>query len=442
MTGRSGAELVERLQRAKAWRETSQVLQAELLYIDILKSWPANEVALASLAELALERGDVGRAVGFLETAVRYAPGNQRALLNLAVVYVQAADTAKARQLLEAGVKADPFFFAGWLLLGQVLEKQGDASLALKSYFKAVAGARSKGLWLDEATTPPSLLPAVLHANGRLRRERRELLFGAYEDLRVEFGTHELRRVDRALSGYLHEWNATPTDGRQRPKFFYFPDLPTSPFVDPFLQPWARQLQLAFPEIRDEALRVWNEDQKFQNFLDISEHGRMDDYVRANGKDAAWEAFFFYRHGERFESNHVRCPQTSAILEGMDLCRIADHAPEICFSVLKPATHILPHYGVSNVRLVMHLPLLVPSDCALRLIDEGVHHWREGELVMFDDTFKHEAWNRSAQTRIVLLMDCWNPHLTQVERTAVKQLIEMMGRLHRALHWIESGDSP
>ncbi len=80
----------------------------------------------------------------------------------------------------------------------------------------------------------------------------------------------------------------------------------------------------------------------------------------------------------------------------------------------------------------MHLPLLVPADCALNVIGAGEHHWREGELMMFDDTFQHEAWNRSDQYRVILLMDCWNPALTPVERRAVTQLIETIGALHRA----------
>jgi aspartate beta-hydroxylase len=80
----------------------------------------------------------------------------------------------------------------------------------------------------------------------------------------------------------------------------------------------------------------------------------------------------------------------------------------------------------------MHLPLIVPSNCALNLIDAGEHHWREGELVMFDDTFQHEAWNRSDRTRIILLMDCWNPHLSEVEKMAVKQIIETITGLEMA----------
>jgi aspartate beta-hydroxylase len=190
-------------------------------------------------------------------------------------------------------------------------------------------------------------------------------------------------------------------------------------------------LREAFPVLREEALRLLHEDRPFRNFIDFRDGVRAQDYLKGHGLDPVWEAFFFYRHGVRFDANHARCPRTSALLESIELCRIAGDAPEICFSVLRPGTEILPHHGVTNVRLVMHLPLVVPADCALNLIDAGEHHWREGELVMFDDTFRHEAWNRSSATRVILLMDCWNPHLSAVERQAVEQLIETISTLHQ-----------
>ena len=99
--------------------------------------------------------------------------------------------------------------------------------------------------------------------------------------------------------------------------------------------------------------------------------------------------------------------------------------------MLAPGTHLLPHHGITNTRLVMHLPLIVPADCALNVIDAGEHHWREGELVMFDDTFAHEAWNRSPHTRVILLMDCWNPHLATEERQALRQIIEAISDFQR-----------
>ena len=77
----------------------------------------------------------------------------------------------------------------------------------------------------------------------------------------------------------------------------------------------------------------------------------------------------------------------------LPLVRIREHAPEVMFSVLTPGTHILPHRGVTNTRVVCHLPLVVPEDCAL-VVGGEQHEWREGEAVAFDDTYEHEAWNR------------------------------------------------
>ncbi|MDQ6646330.1 MAG: aspartyl/asparaginyl beta-hydroxylase domain-containing protein, partial [Pseudomonadota bacterium] len=93
---------------------------------------------------------------------------------------------------------------------------------------------------------------------------------------------------------------------------------------------------------------------------------------------------------------------------------------------LKPGTHILPHRGVTNTRLVTHLPLIIPPDCALQVGGE-IHAWQEGKCVTFEDTFEHEDWKRSEQTRVVLILDCWNPDLTEVEQAAVTDLVEAIG---------------
>jgi aspartate beta-hydroxylase len=183
--------------------------------------------------------------------------------------------------------------------------------------------------------------------------------------------------------------------------------------------------------IRDEALSVLREDSGLEDFVQVRAGDRMENYL--GGIAPAWEAFFFYRHGERYDGNHRRCPRTSAVLESLDLCRIPGQTPEICFSVLAAGTHILPHYGVSNARAVMHLPLVVPPRCALNLVERGQHEWREGELLLFDDTYLHEAWNRSTSPRVILLMDCWNPHLSAVEREFVCLLSEVIGVLDVAL---------
>jgi len=78
---------------------------------------------------------------------------------------------------------------------------------------------------------------------------------------------------------------------------------------------------------------------------------------------------------------------------------------------------------------VRHLPLLVPPDCALQLVDAGTRAWIEGQLVMFDDTYLHEAWNRSSSIRVILLMDCWNPHLTAPEREAIVRITQLIASM-------------
>ena len=92
--------------------------------------------------------------------------------------------------------------------------------------------------------------------------------------------------------------------------------------------------------------------------------------------------------------------------------------PTAMFSLLLPHTHIPPHSGVSNVRLVTHLPLIVPSDCRFRVGNE-TRAWQTGQAWVFDDTIEHEAWNDSEQLRVVLIFDIWHPQLSRAERALI-----------------------
>jgi aspartate beta-hydroxylase len=95
----------------------------------------------------------------------------------------------------------------------------------------------------------------------------------------------------------------------------------------------------------------------------------------------------------------------------------------VLFSLLRPGAHIPPHNGYTNARLICHLPLIVPGNCALRVGNE-TRSWREGELMVFDDSIEHEAWNNSGELRAILLFDIWRPELTADERTLVGALLK------------------
>ena len=114
-----------------------------------------------------------------------------------------------------------------------------------------------------------------------------------------------------------------------------------------------------------------------------------------------------------------RAPATMEVLSRLPQAQVPLRSPSALFSVLQPRTRIPPHTGVANFRLVVHLPLIVPPGCGFRVGGE-TREWRIGEAWVFDDTIEHEAWNDSDQPRAILILDVWNPLLTEAERAAVR----------------------
>lgn len=421
-----------RWRRALELDAQGQTLSAEASYAAVLRDHPGEPAVLRRMARLAALRGDATRAASLLRSCRRGGDDDDSIAIELAHALAEAGQLDDAQRELESLVQRESDHALGWLLLGRLRELAGASLGSLQAWFQAVVLARQAGRWFDDETTPRQWAPLVARATQRVRKGQRELLLSLLSELQARHGAAEMKRVEKTLRGWLREFDATPADPRQRPRFLYFPDLPATAYHDPMLQPWAPRLRDAFADIRAEAIAVTRLERDLPDFIPAPRDGPADTYVDGDGPEPSWKAFFFYRHGQRFDANHERAPRTSAVLESIELCRIRDEAPEILFSVLRPGSHIKPHHGVSNVRLVMHLPLVVPEGCALRVVDHGDHAWQEGRLMMFDDTYLHEAWNRSDRTRLILLMDCWNPHLAPVEREAVTAIVEAVSGLRLA----------
>jgi aspartyl/asparaginyl beta-hydroxylase (cupin superfamily) len=105
------------------------------------------------------------------------------------------------------------------------------------------------------------------------------------------------------------------------------------------------------------------------------------------------------------------------------LARVKGRSPAVLFSLLRPATRIPPHNGFVNTRLICHLPLIVPRGCRFR-VGNDTRVPVEGKAWIFDDTIEHEAWNDSAETRVILLFEIWRPELTVEERRLVSAMFE------------------
>lgn len=108
-----------------------------------------------------------------------------------------------------------------------------------------------------------------------------------------------------------------------------------------------------------------------------------------------------YAFGRKIEENAKKCPITTKLVESIPGMTMAG------FSSLAPGAYITPHRGYegySDHVLRLHLGLICPEGCGIK-VGKKVMTWKEGNTLAFDDIVTHEAWNRSNQTRIILLVD-------------------------------------
>jgi aspartyl/asparaginyl beta-hydroxylase (cupin superfamily) len=212
----------------------------------------------------------------------------------------------------------------------------------------------------------------------------------------------------------------------QEPTEFHYPGVPEIEFHDRSHFPQFELLESATEVIRgefDALLRA--EAAEMVPYIQYPEHVPLAQWKELNNS-REWTAVHLLRNGERVEANARHCPRTLEVLARMDQPYIRGGSPNAMFSLLAPKTRIPPHTGVANTRLVCHLPLIVPPGCGFR-VGDSTREWRVGEAFAFDDTIEHEAWNDSDELRVVLIIDLWQPSLSDEERRAVTAVIEAAG---------------
>src|SRR6266513_3125799 len=276
----------------------------------------------------------------------------------------------------------------------------------------------------------PSLwanLASSLKALGR-RAEEMDALEGSLAAIRERHGGERQRRVElclEALMGKRQVFYSQPT-------WMYFPELPAIEFFERADFPWLDTIEAASDEIRAELLRVLVADRDgLQPYIDFPPDMPLDQFRELN-RSRSWSAYFLWNQGAVNAGHIARCPVTARVLEAAPLRpRIEARAPTAFFSILDANTRIPPHTGVTNTRLTVHLPLVVPPGCGFR-VGATTREWLPGKAWVFDDTIEHEAWNSSDTPRAILIFDIWNPLLTAAERDLVQTATEIYVR-HYAL---------
>jgi beta-hydroxylase len=175
--------------------------------------------------------------------------------------------------------------------------------------------------------------------------------------------------------------------------------VPNDPVLDAKLFPWAEPLRTHWRDIRDELEAQLRHRASLPNFQDIS-----PDQYRIS-PDSMWKTFVFYGFGEKSELNCELCPKTAALLSAVPRLETA------FFSVLAPGKHVPRHRGVTKGMVRCHLGLKVPKEADQCWMDVGSvrNHWKEGELLFFDDSYPHEVRNDTDEERAVLLFDFERP---------------------------------
>jgi aspartyl/asparaginyl beta-hydroxylase (cupin superfamily) len=163
--------------------------------------------------------------------------------------------------------------------------------------------------------------------------------------------------------------------------------------------PWTAQIERGWREIRVELDKVLVRKDELPGFHEISTD------VLTTSQDNGWKTYLLTGYGVSSKANIAACPQT---------WRVCQNIPGLItamFSILEPGKHLPAHRGPYNGVLRLHLGLIVPDPrehLGIRVGSE-VYRWREGEVVIFDDAYEHEAWNRTPHTRVVLFVDFVKP---------------------------------
>jgi len=398
--------------------------EAEAAFRRVLESDPDHVEALNVLGLAALRDGDIDLALTLLKRAAAVDGGQALTCFHLARAHAAAFELDSAAAAYAAALAREPKLYAARLHLAELHEKRGDTMRAVLTYARALNDAQAEGRWLNAATTSAALQGAVNHAQQFVRERRLAAFAELVEPFARQYGRGALRRVEQAIRIHLHLEQPVFPDPRQKPTFLFFPGLPTTPYLDKSLIPEIEDLEAATPEIRAELLALLPSATGRERVFHTGELEEAN--LRGLAEPPSWNGYYFFRYGERRTDNCAACPITAAALDALPLARVPGHGPEVLYSVFSPGTHLLPHCGVTNTRVTSHLPLLIPEDCALRVGGEE-HHWREGEVVVFDDTYEHEAWNHSSRTRVVMIFDMWNPFLTLTERAVLSDLTIAMG---------------
>jgi aspartate beta-hydroxylase len=373
---------------------------------------PRHPLVLNEAARRMLLAGNWSGARDLLKQALEADPSHPSLWLNLAAALRGLRCPDDEMAALEKLLALDPRNLRALLQKASLQELRNDPRAAGATYRTALQ-VIPPGL-----TVSPEMDQVLRHAKDVVEANNRALegfLEERLTGLRARYADEPLGRFDRCLAALLQKRRIY----RQQPTFMYFPYLPALEFYARRDFPWLDSIEAATDDIRAELIEVLADGQAVLDpYINLSD-GEAGKHWREINRSRRWGVYFLWREGVAFPEHIARCPRTVAALEPWPRWEVPGCGPSAVFSILDAKTRIPAHNGVNNTRLIVHLPLIVPRDCMFRVGAERCE-WQPGKAFVFDDTIEHEAWNDSDMPRAVLILDIWNPSLSEAERALVR----------------------
>jgi aspartate beta-hydroxylase len=370
---------------------------------------------LSAALQAALQRGDRNGAMSLLREAEAAAPQDKALKMQRAMVCRAIGDLAGALFALDEALALDPYDFVALLSKGALMERTAGERAAAAIYKNALLVAPPP----DEM--PPPLRAPTARARevvGKTRDALEAHLKARADAVKAEVSDATRRRFDESLGIFSGRTKVYV----QEPLLLNYPRLPAIPFYDRGLFPWFGELEAATDTIRGElevALEAAKSD--FAPYIAYPKGVPVNQWGELN-HSPRWSSLHLWRDGVRQDEACKICPKTTALLGTLPLSDQPGYAPTAMFSALDARTHIPAHTGSTNVRLLCHLPLILPGRARFRVGNE-TREWKMGQAWVFDDTIEHEAWNDADELRVILIFDIWNPFIDEGEKALVRALL-------------------
>jgi beta-hydroxylase len=178
---------------------------------------------------------------------------------------------------------------------------------------------------------------------------------------------------------------------------YAFSAVPRDPVLDVDAFPQLRPLRENWRAIAAEAQAL------FDKGL-IAYDDTHDDLAFVAFKKRGWKRFYMKWYDDVMPSAAEHCPRTVALVESIPTINAA------AFTMLPPGKKLGKHRDPFAGSLRYHLGLLTPNDDRCRIwIDGNEYSWRDGEDIVFDETYIHWAENATDANRIIFFADVTRP---------------------------------